>query len=153
MGNGLYPLIPVLIHQVGDDASRGLRQVGVNILRALAEGNLLDVCHLLLIGGEEVVGETTLDVGHLTAIRPIGSHRPDLRCTALRRDIADTTSLLHPACSVHTCYTLRDLTACAPITADGEELGANLILLNIREAYAIDDRLAIWGEGRATDTG
>ena len=83
MGDGLYPLIPVLVHQVGDDASRGLRQVGVNLLRALAEGDLLDVGSLLLIGGEEVVGETAFDVGHLTAICPIGSHRPDLRCTAL----------------------------------------------------------------------
>ena len=54
---------------------------------------------------------------------------------------------------MHTCYALRDLTACAPITADGEELGANLIVLDIREAYAVDDRLTIWREGRATDTG
>ena len=43
MGYGLYPFIPVLVHEVGDDTSRSLGEVGVNVFCCLAELNLLDV--------------------------------------------------------------------------------------------------------------
>ena len=152
MGDGLYPLVPMLVHQVGDDTTRGLRQVRIYLLRTLAEGDLLDISQLGLVGREEVVGEATFDTSHLLAVGAIGSHRPDLRFATLRRDIADATTLLDPACPVQTSDTLGELTATGAVACDGEEFGADLILLDVGEADTIDDRLAVGREGRSSDT-
>ena len=152
MRDRLYPFVPMLVHQIGDDTTRSLRQVGVNLLSALTEGNLLDIGQLLFIGREEVVREPALDVSHLTTVRTIGSHRPDLRSATLRGDVADATALLDPASAMHASDTLGDLAACTAIGGDGEELGADLIVLDAGEAHAVDDRLAVGREGGGTDT-
>ena len=152
MGDGLYPLVPMLVHQVGDDATRGLRQIRIYLLRTLAEGDLLDISQLGLVRREEVVGEPAFDASHLLAVGAIGCHRPDLRFATLRRDVANATTLLDPAGSVQTGDTLGELTATRAVACDGEEFGADLILLDVGEADAIDDRLTIGREGRSSDT-
>ena len=97
MGDGLYPFVPVLVHKVVNDTAGSLGEVRVGIGGRLAELDLLDVGQSLLIGGIEVVGDTALDIRDLSAVAPVGAHRPELCSPTLTREVADASPLLDPS--------------------------------------------------------
>ena len=77
MGDGIDVVIPMAIHQVGDDHASALGEVGRALLDDVVEGDGLDEDDALLIGREEEALDGAIGVGELLAALARCGHGPD----------------------------------------------------------------------------
>ena len=78
MRYALDVVVPMAIHQVGDDAAGALGQVGGSLLDDVVEWHCLDEDYALLIGREEEAFDSAVGVCELLACLAVGVHGPYL---------------------------------------------------------------------------
>ena len=83
MRDCLHPLIPVLIHEVVDKATRRFREVAVDVAGFVESFHLRDEENLLLIGRKHKTINAILNLRHAAAVGSVGIHSENLHCIAL----------------------------------------------------------------------
>ncbi len=78
-----HPFIPVLIHEVVDDASRRLGKIRINILGGAGIFHIGYHQHLTLIGRELEAKHSALHAAHTLAVGAVGIHHPYLGLVAV----------------------------------------------------------------------
>ena len=78
VGDFVRPFVPMLIHQVGDDASCALGQVGIFVNNAWTVLYGHHQKHLTLVGREEETLQVFLGVAELASPCAVGGHFPQL---------------------------------------------------------------------------
>ena len=78
MGNFGDPFVPVLVHEVVDDAAGGLGKVGIDVGGG---AGILDIAyhhHFLAVGRDEESADAALVLGSLHSLGAVGVHEPHL---------------------------------------------------------------------------
>ena len=141
-----YPLVPVLIHHVVIELTRGLLQIGIYILDGLAILDLGNHDDALLVRRED----KTLDaIGHVTdavATTAIGVHRPQLRGLALTLILVDKSDLLaaiDPRVVTLAVGRVGDLAGILAIDVHHPQVTVALVGSDVIVGHTIEDLLAV----------
>ena len=146
MLDALDKMIPMAVHEVGDDTTFCLRQVFGVLLDDLVEVDALQEDDLLTVGREQEALHLTLGLGQLLASAAIEVHLPDL--TALEE--GDSLSVEPLGIGLIIGIGSELLLLCAVGIHHPKHLVA-LVLLNTVIAHLKDDMLAIGRSLIATD--
>ena len=96
MRNSLHPFIPVLVHQIVDDNTTGLRQIGMNIRGTLSVFHIGYQQHFSFIGREAEITDIPFTVGETGTGGTIVFHRPQLHTAAFVTQKGDVFAVAHP---------------------------------------------------------
>ncbi len=96
MGHAFHPVVPVLVHEIVDDAARCLRQIGISVGSRLAGLHLLDEEHLFAVGREGEPFNVFLQMGYLRHAAPIGVDAPYLGAARLVAQEGDLLAAVDP---------------------------------------------------------
>ena len=96
MRNSLYPFVPVLVHQVIDNDSTCLWQIGMKIRCSFSVFNIGYQQHFPFIGREGKIADISFTVGETGAGGAIVFHRPQLNTAAFVTQKGDVFAVIHP---------------------------------------------------------
>ena len=150
MGSSGHPFVPVLVHEVGDDATSCLGQVGVFVGCAGYGLYLAHEQYLALVRREGKAFDISIVVGELLTARTIGIHLPDLTATTLATEETQLT-VFGP---YHIALALGGVGNLLVVTAVGihdEHFGIALVLWHAVVAHGISHFRSIWRDSHSAN--
>ena len=137
--NLLDPLVPVLVHEVVDDAAGSLVEVGVDVRSLLAVFHIADEEDMFLVGREEESVYPFLVVAYLTGVAAVGLHDPQLRVAALAREVGNLFAAVYPHGVTLRLGGAGNLTFVLSVDVHHEQLAVALVLLHVLVGYPKQD--------------
>ena len=152
MRDSLHPLVPVLIHEVVDKATRRFREVAVDVAGFVESFHLRDEENLLLIGREHKAINAILNLRHATAVGTVGVHGENLHCITLAIEECNFLAAINPHGVLLRRSCASDACRLRAIYIHHPKLAVRLILLYAFIAYAIKNTRAVGRQLRVGDT-
>ena len=130
MGSGFYPLIPMLVHKIGNDTSRDFIEVGVAIFRFVGELDVGRIYELLAVLAVEVSGDSPGDAGYLTLVGAIGKDADKLHFSLNDRKKGNALAAFDPARRDGCVRAISKSFTTRTIAIDKEKLRLSLVVLD-----------------------
>ena len=144
VGNLVYPVVPVAIHQVLVDAAGGLVETFVELVDVVGtlDGNGRDVDHRLAVGSQLEAFKATLALGNDTLLLRIDIHRKNLAATAIHNG-----AFVHPHRAELALGGGGQTLGFAAFDGHHVQLGVVLVLLHIGVAHRVEHLFAVGTDG------
>lgn len=150
-GGSCYPLVPVLVHQVGDDDACCFVQVGIFVLCAGHGFHLGDEEQTLLVGTERETFDVAFVVGELTAFRSVRVHFPHLAAAAFTAQVSQLGASLDPGGLAFVPRRTGQLRIGAAVGVHHEKFGIALVLGHTVVAHGVSHLFGVGRRGYTSD--
>ena len=151
MGGSRYPLVPVLVHQVGDDDACCFVQVGIFVLCAGHGFHLGDEEQTLLVGTERETFDVAFVVGKLAAFRSVGVHLPHLARAALAAQVGQFRAAFDPGGLAFVPRGAGQLRVGAAVGVHDKQFAVTLVLGHTVVAHGVSHLLGVGRRGYTSD--
>ena len=126
-GSG-YPFVPMLVHEVGDDDTCCLIQVGIFVFGALHCFHLGNEKQLFAVGAEGETFYIAIVVGQLLLSASVGIHFPYLAASAFGAEVGQFLTAFYPGGLVFAQGTMGDLRVGAAVGVHDKQFAVTLVL-------------------------
>ena len=152
MRSGCHPFVPMLVHQVGNDDTGCLGQVGMLVGGALHGFYLRNEKQLLAVGRESESFDVSLVPGELFAFRTVRVHLPHLAAAAFVAEESDFLAVFNPDGLAFLPAVAGDLSVAAAIGIHDKQLVVALVFRYAVIGYRVSNLFLVGRYGYAADT-